>query len=289
MSVYRFAILFPIVSLLMAFTSCEKPERLQLGDMTFGWNSSYDSTTNVITFNDKWVGHGWWYGDDGQKGTSADFSDYDRVVVEIDSISDGITKIGMSIQYTNTDVSTWVVSPVVDKKMTLRADLDEENKSHIREIYIQSSRVGSVRIADAYLAHKVRYAEPKQLEVVNGFISAEQFDGFSDDAIVEFNYRAEGELTALDDNGKIMSMDNWSIGIVCSLADIMEAEIPCRYIPVSSVGDVSYRCFMSDIRYMLNLKDDEGLSGLYWNIWRMGNITEAYPVSAEIREVKARP
>lgn len=113
---------------------------LSLEDLGSGWQSSYDATTKTITFDAGWVGRGWWL-------EAVDYSTYDNVVVDFETQELGVQLV---IEYNN-DVkssSTWVDAG----KTQIIAPLDAVGKSSVKQIYIQSSKAGTVVLKRAYVA-----------------------------------------------------------------------------------------------------------------------------------------
>lgn len=257
-----------------------------LGNMNYSWMSTYDSTTQKITYEANWVGSGWWYGDDAKKGKSANLSKYEQVVIEVDSIDEGIDKMGLSIEYTN-NKATWIQVPVIDGRATLRATLEADYKKHVREIYLLGNHPGSIHLKNAYLRTKIEYTEPKMLKISDGFIDKKEFEGFSNKARLDFTYTTSGELTQTDTNGKTISMQNWAIGFLISIADTFHEKIPPRNIYITKTGLQTYSCYLDDIQYMLNITDSTtGQCGIKFVVWDLGNLKDVSTVCATISEEK---
>jgi hypothetical protein len=112
---------------------------LSLEELGSGWESSYDATTKTITYDAAWVGRGWWL-------DAVDYSTYDNVVVDFETQELGVQLV---IEYNNADPSkTWVDAG----KTQIIAPLDAVGKSSVKQIYIQSSKAGTVVLKRAYVA-----------------------------------------------------------------------------------------------------------------------------------------
>lgn len=268
----------------LSFTGCEVPPTRPLGFFDYGWNSHFEQDSCVY-FEERFGGCGWMF-KDGQD-TTADFSEYDHVVVVMDNVEPTVTKISINVKYGGTDKTSWYLSPVVNGKAMLSVDLLPEWKDKVEAIQIMGNHPGKAHLAEAELRMPVKYKDPVKLTTTNGLIEAKQFKGFSDDARVDFKYKVIGQdMNFIDEDGNEVSVLNWSIGIICSYGDIMGAELPPRYISLTELGEQTYSCKLGDIRYMLSQKDDDGKCGIYWNVWCVGNITEARIVSVSISELK---
>ena len=142
-------------------------------------------------------------------------------------------------------------------------------------------------IKSAMFKKATKYRSPHELKDNDGFIEASEFDGYSDDALISFNYYAGGEMTYVSDSGLIETMNNWGIGYVRSSADLIEAVCPGRNIILKTIGEQSFQCLLGDIRYMLDLQDNNGERGICWMVWTGGNVTEVHPINVTICEAKS--
>lgn len=279
-----------IIGMLLTIVACtttqpKSASKDLLNDVNFGWNSEYDSISHKLEFNKAWAGRGWWFGDDNGDGTSVDFSDYDLVVVKVSDIQGKTEKVQLSVYYPNSDVVSCSASSATKGTVTIRVELDSLLKSHVFRIALQSDSIGSLVIQEAKLQKKVKYGEPKELEINElGIIPGNQFDGYSDDARIDFVFNAEGEMTGIDDFGEEVSTQNWGIGVICSVADILGETLPKHYIFLSKLGEQSYSCTLGDIRDLLSLADDDGERGIYWTVWTVGNLTDISVVRTTIAE-----
>ncbi len=118
---------------------------LTLSELGSGWGSSYDAETKTITYESDWAGRGWWLGD-------ANYSDYDEVVVEFEPVEFDIQVV---IQYnekaeggtegiSEATMGTAGVTKIV-------APLNPDIKNSVMQIYVQSSKAGTVTLKAAYL------------------------------------------------------------------------------------------------------------------------------------------
>ena len=249
------------------------------------WRGDYDVSSHRMHYIGEWAGCGWWFGDDSVR-PAADFSDYDQLVVNVDSIEGDSVSLFLNVRYTTTDIITSESAPIVNGHSTLHVNLDPYGKSHILEIFVMSKNPCELNIKSATFKKATRYGKPHVIKVYDGFIDASEFEGFSDDALVSFNYFADGEMTHISDSGTIEHMDNWVIGLVSSSADVIEATCPGRRIILKQIGEQSYDCLLGDIRYMLELADDDGERGLYWVVWTGGNVTDVHIRNVTVREAK---
>ncbi len=257
---------------------------LNLDEANLTWRCTYDSINHKVSYTSNWSGCGWSFGNDSTK-TSADFSQYSQLVATIENISTDTTTLFLNARYSTTEVITSASAPIINGKTTLRITLDPNEKSHVMEIYVMSKRPCEITLADISFHKELQYGEEKELKVNDSFIDASEFDGYSDDAIISFNYEAKGEMTFVNDTGAVVVMNNWGIGAICSSADVIEAVCPGQQIMLEKLGKQSFTCRLGDIRYMLELKDDDGECGLYWVVWAGGNLTEVNALNATIKDV----
>lgn len=285
-TIYNGVLLVVLSIVVLCCTSNFKSKRyvLSLDEANLTWRGDYDIATHRMQYIGKWAGCGWWFGDDSIM-PAADFSDYDQLVVSVDNIVGDSVNLYLNVRYTNTDVVSSESSPIVKGSATLRVDLDPMGKSHVLEVYVMSKSPCELTLVSGDFRRATRYAEERVLKAQDGFIDASEFDGYSDNALVSFKYYAAGEMTYMDaDSGRIAPMNNWGIGYVRSSADLIESVCPGRRIILKKIGEQSYDCRLGDIRYMLDLEDDDGERGLYWMVWTGGNLTDVHMLNATIRE-----
>ncbi len=256
---------------------------LNLDEANLTWRSHYDSISHHVYYTGDWAGWGWQFGDDSIK-PSADFSNYDQIVVSLDSIICDSTTLYLNARYTNNDIISSSSAPIVNGQSTLRVDLDSIGKSHVLEFYVMSKLPCELVVTSVTFQKAIKYGEEHEIKVKDSFIDASEFEGYSDDALVSFNYYAEGEMTYVSDSGTIERMDNWGIGIICSSVDVIEAICPGQRLILKNLGEQSFTCRLGDIRYMLELKDDDGECGLYWVVWTGGHLTDVHVLNATIKE-----
>lgn len=257
--------------------------QMNLDEANLIWRGKYDNSTHRMQYIGDWAGCGWQYGDDSI-GKSADFSQFDQLIVTVDSINTDTATLFLNIRYTNFEDLNSTSAPIINGKSTFRIDLDPEGKAHVVEFFIMSKRPCELTLTSVTFRKAIQYGKEHELNVNNTFIAAAEFDGYSDEAIVSFNYCAEGEMTHLSDSGTIERMDNWGIGIICSVADPDEITLPAQRIILKELGAQTFTCRLGDIRYMIEPKDETGKQGIYWNVWTDGNLTKVYPINATIKD-----
>lgn len=252
-------------------------------EVNLTWRGEYNAETHRMHYTENWAGCGWSFGDDSIK-PAANFSDYDQLVVTVDNITTDTTTLFLNVRYTTSSIITSESAPIVNGRTTLRVDLDPEGKSHVVEAYVMSKRPCDIVVKSAEFRKATQYGENHELRMHDSFIDASEFDGYSDDALVSFNYYANGEMTFVSDSGTVEPMNNWVIGMVCSSADVIEAVCPGRSIILKKIGEQAFTCPLGDIRHMLELADDDGERGIYWVVWTGGNLTDVHMINATIRE-----
>lgn len=256
---------------------------LSLDGVNLTWRGEYDNQTHRMDYTDEWSGCGWWFGDDIIK-PAANFDEYDQLVVEVNNVSPDTVPLYLNIRYTTTSVITSETAPIVKGRSKLRLDLDPKHKSHIHEIYVMSKHPCTLTMKSAMLKEATKYGPPHELKSKDGYIEASEFDGYSDEALISFNYYAGGEMTYTAESGNVEPMNNWGIGYVRSNADLVEAKCPGLHIILKKIGEQSFQCLLGDIRYMLELKDPYGERGLRWLVWTGGNLTDVHMINATISE-----
>lgn len=274
-----------------AIVACSVPKanppkqlELNLDEVNLTWRGEYDSKNHRMHYFEDWAGCGWWFGDDIIK-PSGDLKEFDQVVVEVNNITPDSATLYLNIRYTTTNVITSETAPIVNGHTTLRVDLDPKGKSHIHEIYVMSKNSCDLTIKSAILKEATKYGPARELKDKDGFIKASEFNGYSDEALVSFNYYVAGEMTYMNaDSGRIEPMNNWGIGYVRSSADLIGDDCPGQRIILKKLGEQSYQCVLGDIRYMLDYKGKDGECGLRWLVWTGGNLTDVHPINVTISE-----
>jgi hypothetical protein len=118
-------------------------KNLSLSNLESGWNADYDAASHTISVTGEEGGKGWWLG-------SADFSDFDNVVVEFDpAVTADWGKV--VVQY----VAEGVASSEVEfyKGATcVVVPMDAANKNAVMQIYIQGNNGANFTLKAAYLA-----------------------------------------------------------------------------------------------------------------------------------------
>lgn len=276
------------LAITMAAVACSAPDNSKFNllpdDVNLTWRGDYNAETHRMHYTENWSGCGWSFGDDVKK-PSADFSAYDQLVVTVDSISTDTTALFLNIRYTTSDVVTTTSSPIIDGRTTLRANLDSVGKSHVLEAYVMSKRPCDLVMKTATFCKATRYGKKRVLKTRDGFIDASQFKGYSDDALVSFNYFVDGLMIHVD-SGIVKPMDNWGIGKICSSADVDENVCHGRQIILKKIGEQSFDCRLGDLRYMIDFDGGNGRRGLYWSVWMGGHLTEVRMINTTIREAK---
>ena len=282
-SVINLSQLIIMAALVVGCTPSVKRHELNLDQANLTWRGDYDPVTHHMSYTGEWAGCGWWFGDDSIK-PAADFSEYDQLVVAVDNIVGDSVKLYLNVRYTSTNDISSGTAPIVDGRATMRVDLNPDNKSHVLEIYVMSQSPCELTLGNSYFCEAIKYGKPRELKALGGFIDASEFNGYSDDAMVSFNYSVEGEMTYDAESGAVEPMNNWGIGKIYSSADIAENVCPGRQIILKQLGEQSFTCLLGDIRYMLDIEGDDGRRGLYWKVWIGGHLTDAQMINATISE-----
>lgn len=115
-----------------------------------GWGDrTYDADTRTITYNDEWVGIGWWF---GSGADAKDLSAYDEFVLETEESS---IAYNIAIQYVEGGDNNTVSVTVPAGKTKGIAPLDPERKNAVQQIYIQNHAPGTITLTAAYLQNSV--------------------------------------------------------------------------------------------------------------------------------------
>ncbi|MCD7713820.1 MAG: hypothetical protein LUI08_02660, partial [Prevotella sp.] len=137
---------------------------VQLG--TTGWNYTYDSSSQTITYSGTYCGCGWWLG-------GVDYSDYKGIEVVITTPTTDY--IQLVVQYYEEDgtttastSSTGYVNGVGDSdtELTLSCNFDEEYASRVEQIYIMngSTEDATITVVSAELTSKTEVASEETLD-----------------------------------------------------------------------------------------------------------------------------
>lgn len=275
-----------LLVMVVVAVACNVPDkaRYELDPDAIGltWRGEYNTETHRMHYAENWSGCGWWFGDDSIR-PAADFSAYDQLVVTVDNISTDTTTLFLNIRYTTSDIVTNTSAPIIDGQTTLRAKLDSVGKSHVLEAYVMSKRPCELVVKSASFRQATKYGRERELKSRDGYIDASEFKGYSDDALVSFNYFTAGVMTHID-SGIVKPMDNWGIGKICSSADVNENVCHGRQIILKKIGEQSFDCRLGDIRYMIDFDAGSGRQGLFWNVWMGGHLTEVRMINTTIRE-----
>jgi len=115
-------------------------DNLSLVDLSAGENSSYDATTNTITFEAAWKCRGWWLG-------GIDLSEYSSVTVEFEAASfDGKLVVQRADE-------TMMEATFSAGATSVKCMLTDEI-SNINQIFIQNSEAGDLVLTAAYYTKK---------------------------------------------------------------------------------------------------------------------------------------
>lgn len=109
---------------------------LGLTDLSSGWDSEYDSTSKTITFSSQWAGRGWWL-------EKFDASSYSSVDVYFESATFDVQLV---IEYSTGDQDKQYV---VAGATSVSKNLDSSKKNNIKQIFIQNSEVGKLKLKKA--------------------------------------------------------------------------------------------------------------------------------------------
>lgn len=166
-----------------------------------GWDSSYDAETQTITYDEDWRGRGWWLGE-------ADYSDYDQVVVEIEPVEFAMRIVCEYVEGTK-ETNNSVDIPAGESKGVLVFNTELKNK--VSQIYLQSTKAGTVVLKAAYLENGV--------EVDNSLIweGSYEINGWNSGAEFSSSAVKAGEILCLTfeeagaDNGQVLlKASDWS-------------------------------------------------------------------------------
>lgn len=123
------------------------PEGYEVGPLTeenfgsSGWDSSYDSETGVITFNNDWTGRGWWI------GTDTPMTGYDELLINFPGAE---VPCQVIVEYVDGTSST----VPVDKGAT-QVIVPLDYKVGISQIYIQCKEKGELTVGTVFMKKHV--------------------------------------------------------------------------------------------------------------------------------------
>lgn len=278
-----------LLALIYLMSGCEHKattNKLDINYLNYGWSSQYDSISHHIEILKPWGAKGWVYGDENDKNTYFDASEYDKVVIDLEGIKGAVSKLNIVVRYTDETAVSRNLSTIVEGATTMRVDLDPAFKDRVKSIFLMCDSACEMNIKRAYYDKAHKYGKAKELHMSDiGIITSDQFDGYSDDALVEMIFESKGNIMGVNEKGDTLDMTGWEVGIICSAADILGADLPTRGIVLQNIGLQKSSCLLGDIRYLLSLKDDDGECGIFWTVWKTGNITEMNVIGTTIAEV----
>lgn len=127
------------------FLANNKPEKsdLSLSDLGSGWGgSTYDSATKTVTIGEDMSGKGWWL-------SSADYSDFDKVVVNFDPATVTNGKIVVEYNSAESDFIEFAAGST-----SVEIELNPAAKNSVKQIYIQGPAAATFTLASAYVCGK---------------------------------------------------------------------------------------------------------------------------------------
>jgi len=227
-----------------------------------GWdgNTSYDEATKTLTCASAWAG--------GQFGVDIDASAFNYVLFQYEASSIAV----------NVNVLGWwgdkltVNTNTEDGSDHLLVEINDSwapGVYHIQQIQFQArfnpgdfiiKKVALISRAEAVALGYVKdYQAPKTLTLQdNGRIAATQFNGLSDDALVEFTYNSEGGANFV----------NWGPGILASLKD-KGTNLPgsTSKMNIKNEGENKFTYELRDLKPLLDEPSEYNEYGLFWNLW----------------------
>ena len=118
-------------------------KNLPLDNLESGWNAEYDAATHTITITGEADGgKGWWL-------SSADYSDFDNVVVELDPVTADWGKL--VVEYAADGAAASEVE-FYNGATCVVAALDAANKNAVKQIYVMGNAGATYTLKAAYLA-----------------------------------------------------------------------------------------------------------------------------------------
>lgn len=240
----------------------------------WSWNASYAYADGVATIT--------LTGDGGQGSTGwdpvQDWSKYGTLSVVIESYTGEWGQVGV---YTKTvdPESSWGEFIAVGKKdfaaineqTTITVNLDPEQRSTVYQLYIKGNKEGDViKVSRVYLTEAAKYGEGKTLEMdASGQIMASEFEGYSDNAKVEFTIEATGEAT-VEQGGSLVSNIGWGIGAILGL----DWTTKVADLNLQKIGDNVYSFTLAELKPALAASTtwgDTEVHGVVFSVYGSGN------------------
>jgi len=257
-----------------------------IDDLVAGSEFSYGGGWNGTWFN--------------QSDMNKDVSEYDYIFIKYSGLTGKIafgitysewlkTESWGDVYYSESTVLTeedGVVGIALEKTKTYAVGPNNTENAykgdvyakHVRQVYMQDQGVAStIKVEGIWYGSAAEFEEMQKASAVEyeagksisydeyGNILAKEFEGYSDDAKVEFTILAEGEAT--NANGSIVG---WGIGNIKSL----KGDVNVGDLPLIKIGDNVYTYKLKQLRAALeDAADEYNRQGLYWNVWNQGNAT----------------
>ena len=183
---------------------------LGIGALTdAGWGGcTYNGATHTLTFPEAWnCGMGWWL--------EADFSAYDRVVVEFESAP---AQIGLSVEYsaTGADGNTYVQQLVGQGSKSAEIQLDPARKNSVVKIYLQAGAACSLVLKAAY-AISGQAVDP--LDGLTGVNVGEMVEPGKTCYLPLAEIREYAYFEILVSNKNDQAQNGWGIGKIVAVSD----------------------------------------------------------------------
>ena len=183
---------------------------LGIGALTdAGWGGcTYNGATHTLTFPEGWnCGMGWWL--------EADFSAYDRVVVEFESAP---AQIGLSVEYSTTgaDGNAYVQQLVGQGSKSAEIQLDPARKNSVVKIYMQAGAACSLVLKAAY-AISGQAVDP--LDGLTGVNVGEMVEPGKTCYLSLAEIREHAYFEILVSNKNDQAQNGWGIGKIVAVSD----------------------------------------------------------------------
>lgn len=247
---------------------------------SWGWNSEVTTEDGnyVIKINGAW-------GAGAEGGLSADWSMYSSITFVVESytgtygqfiISDGHKDDNGELKPKEIVKTCGAITSQTEISIDLTAT-EGFDRSNVTKFAVQGNAADVVfTISRIYLTEAVDYEEPKAVTMSdNGVILASEFNGLSDDALVEFIF------TTTNPEGFV----GWGAGDLKSLdGSVKVAGMPFN---VKGEGDASERIVFSALKEALNAgPNDNGKYGIAWNLWGFGENCKNARKAVNVYQVK---
>lgn len=187
-----------------------------------GWGGcTYNGATHTLTFPNGWeCGMGWWLED------IADFSAYDRVVVEFEAAP---AQIALSIEYltAGTDGQTYVQTIVGAGAKSAEIKLDPARKNGIQKVYLQAGAACSLVLKAAYF---VSGEAVDPLDGMTGVNVGEMTEPGKTCYLPLAVIREYAYFEILVSNKNDQAQNGWGIGKIVAASDWYTTafELPCN-------------------------------------------------------------